>query len=379
MIYFKTLIFIYALFGNIFATKYLNILFFDLIILGILLVSIPCSYILKRNIIKYFFLLLLIIFSLSIIFFIEEEKAKVKDFIVYSKIFFYLIYSVIISCSKLHFSANTFISVYKFIVILFFCEYLITQCLGINHKYRPSLFVENNFELIFLLILYIVSEQVFNFKNTKYSILVCFSVFLSMSISGLVAYLFYQTYKIFFYEKKICFSIFIIITSFVSIIGLFIVRFNTLEFSNYSSIDRVLFFTIFIDEFKNDYVFPLLIGKDFMTPLSYENAVHLDFYTRLFSDIDNHLVYSVIFHALNLRIVYDFGLVGIIFVYFTLFKVQMNCGADTKLSLLICLIILLSGLSVSSLNSSIIMLSFIVLLLSLKSSKYYVYPIKKIV
>ena len=158
---------------------------------------------------------------------------------------------------------------------------------------------------------------------------------------------------------------------------LFTLRYKNSHLSDFSSIDRIMFFNIFLDEISNNYFSNLLVGKDFMTPLSYQNAVHLEFYTRLFSDIDKHLVYSVIFHALNLRLIYDFGLLGILFVYLTIYKIQNLAGADCKLSSLICSILFLSGLSVSSFNSSIIMLSFIILLLSLKSHYNNVFLVKK--
>lgn len=180
-----------------------------------------------------------------------------------------------------------------------------------------------------------------------------------------------------FYQKKYFFSLIVGILSFILVSILIIFRYNNLDLIDYSSIDRVMFFNIFLDELNNDLLGNLLIGKDFMTPLSYQNAVHLEFYSRLFSNIDTHLVYSVIFHALNLRIIYDFGLSGILFVYLTIYNIQNLAGADCKLSTLICFVLFLSGLSVSSLNSSIIMLSYIILLISIKSKNSNVFFIKK--
>lgn len=352
-------------------------LLLDLFIFAVITISFPYSYSFKKGIYKYLLLILFFISYLLTLYFTNSENIKFKDFLVYSKILFYLLFSIMLASSKLKFSIYCYLKIYKFIVLLFFSEYLITQCLGINHKFRPNLFVENNFEIIFLIILQITSELIFNFKCKKYSIMVCLTVFLSMSISGVASYLFYLFYKNLFFNKKYFLSIMTVIISFILVSILFSFRYNNLDYSDYSSIDRIMFFNIFLDELSNDYFWSLLIGKDFMTPLSYQNAVHLEFYSRLFSNIDIHLVYSVIFHALNLRLIYDFGLLGVLFVYLAIFEILKSAGADCKISVLICSILFLSGFSVSSLNSSIIMLGFIILLLSIKFQNNNVFFNKK--
>ena len=100
--------------------------------------------------------------------------------------------------SKLKFSICSYLKIYKFIVLLFFSEYLITQCLGINLNSRPNLFVENNFEIIFLIILLIISELIFNFKSRKYSMMVFLTVFLNVDI--------WVSSYLFFLFIKLCFS-----------------------------------------------------------------------------------------------------------------------------------------------------------------------------
>lgn len=177
MIFFKIFIVLYVSACNFLSLKYFNILLFDLLIFTILAITFPYINSIKKGIYIYLLLTLLVISYLLTLYFTCQENAKFKDFLVYSKIFYYLLFSILISSSKINFSVYSYIKIYKFIVLIFFSEYLITQCLGINLKHRPSLFVENNFEIIFLIILYIISEQIFNLKSRKYSIMVCFSVF----------------------------------------------------------------------------------------------------------------------------------------------------------------------------------------------------------
>ena len=182
----------YVFIGNFISLKYFNILLIDLFMLAIITVTLPYSYSIKKSIYNYILLILFFISYLLTLYFTYHENIKFKDFLVYSKILYYLLFSIIISCSKLKFSICSYLKIYKFIVLLFFSEYLITQCLGINHKFRPSLLVENNFEIIFLILLHIISELIFNFKSRKYSMMVCLTVFLSMSISGIASYLFFS-------------------------------------------------------------------------------------------------------------------------------------------------------------------------------------------
>jgi hypothetical protein len=111
-------------------------------------------------------------------------------------------------------------------------------------------------------------------------------------------------------------------------------------------------------------------GSKFITPLPSSACQALSFYEQLFSRSGSGQCYSVILHSFWLRIIYDFGLTGVLFVFFVFFSILKtnSYGHIERNSLLVTMV--LNGLSVSSFNSIFMVLSFFILARERRNEKH---------
>ncbi|WP_229770959.1 hypothetical protein [Campylobacter portucalensis] len=238
-----------------------------------------------------------------------------------------------------------------------FIKYFYCVILGIN--LRPGIFAENNFELMFILILfyleYILLDNKINLLNTF--LLVCIFI-LSGSRSGIASlgFLFFMMYGFKFDEKFLIRFSFIILI-FAASIFIFIERGQTI-----AQIDRFKFLMLFLYDIRDWNLMDFLLGSSgALKPLSDFTCNKLFFY-ELFSHKSDEICYSVAYHSYILRAIFDHGLIGLLFIcVFYLYILKLS-----KFSILQCLnilgVILLNSLSVSAFNNVFVIMAVIFLL-----------------
>jgi hypothetical protein len=151
------------------------------------------------------------------------------------------------------------------------------------------------------------------------------------------------------------------------IYGIFYV-FNSRSQNN-QSIDRIYFLQIFISEMQNKNWFEWIMGSLRITSISNDGCYALKFYQTLFADQINLSCYSVVFHSFILRLLYDFGLIGLLMSSILIFSILRN-QIGKKLSITLLLISLINGASVSGINNVYVM--FPILLAMIVKNKYNV-------
>lgn len=293
------------------------------------------------------FLLCLLYLLLSFCYAVLLKGANVFDFLMIYKFFIYAIFFSFL-INKRFLTVKQFLWFYEFLIGVFFIKYFVS--LFIFKNPRPILFYENNYELMFLSLLfymyYIVEKKV----GFTHQFLLSAIFLMSGSKSGLLILLFIL--GIVNYQVLIK-RIYIIIPTFVlliiSIVTIFKQRMGgTIDIEK---IDRFKFLMVFVDEIREWSIINYLFGADRITALSAEACDKLGYYQSLFSYSGDGSCYSVIFHSYILRAIYDHGIIGLILISVFVYFVVTLSGFERKQALVVVGIALLNGLSVSSFNS----------------------------
>lgn len=278
-------------------------------------------------------------FFLSIYFF----YVPISDFIIGNKFIIYLFVLVMmIGCQK--FDIKYYERFYNILLIAFLFKYIAWSLLVNN---RPGLFAENNFELMFLLLyslgLYSTKGSLSGGQFFLFGLIFILSMSRS-AIATLIAIMFILSFR----GISVKSFLYLFFATAVSAVSAFFVlaRFS----GGLESIDRFVFFQQFIFSIGSWNWYNFIFGTIIQEPLPTFVCNNLSFYETLFSDYDSNICYSVIFHSFVLRLVYDFGLLGLLIVMLLLFYVIRSMHSP-KVALCGCVIILLNGFSVSSLNS----------------------------
>ncbi|RLL47436.1 hypothetical protein D9K79_06495 [Acinetobacter cumulans] len=287
--------------------------------------------------------------------YINDPGVNYYDFLLIYKFFIYLIL-MSFWVGKDVFCKKDLIDFQKKIIFIFLFFYFLQKVvLGVN---RPQVFGENNFELVLLLILFYISNAYKNNSNFLYIFSMGLVVLLSASRSAAIMYL----VSVFFIllSNKVGFkTIFVLIFSILSVflaVGLFIQR---LDGGDLSSIDRINMFNELAYITNGWGYINWFFGAPRISPLPQEVCNSLSFYESLFSYKQDGTCYSVILHAFNMRVIYDHGLFVVLFIFLYLLRILHDLDKKTKI--LIFLIIVLTGFSVSSLNSVFLAISLSIL------------------
>lgn len=289
----------------------------------------------------------------SYIYAVVYMKAHLLDFMLIYKSFIYILIIVIVINKKiLH--KTLLLKFIKVIFWIFFIKYSITHILSSNP--RPIVYVENNFELMFLCVLYLIRYNLTKKANLSYLLFLGIIVILSLSRSALLIYglvAAYYTYNTDIKYKKLIF----IIGSISFILGasiLFLSRSATIE-----DIDRFKFALVFIKEIQNWNIFNYILGSPRITPLSDDGCNFFRAWPVLFSKSGDGTCYSVVFHSYILRVIFDHGILGFICLVYLVYKIMQISNIDRLLIWTIIGIFLINGLSVSSFNSTFFPISII--------------------
>lgn len=299
------------------------------------------------------FIYLLYTFIKGIIF----DKINIFDYIIAYKAFFY-IFILSFFIKKDIYSKEFLFKLLRMLLIFFFIKYFVSVATKI--ELRPGVFTENNFELMFILILfyleYILLNKKINLLNTF--LLVCIFI-LSGSRSGIatLGFLFFMMYA-FKLDKKILIRLIFVVLIFAIIIFIFMQRGQVI-----TSTDRFRFFMFFLYDIKDWGLINFLFGSNgVLVPLSDFTCNELSYYDSLFSHKGDGSCYSVIYHSYILRAVYDHGLAGLFFICTFYFYALKISKFSTWQSLTILGIILLNSLSVSAFNNVFIIVAIIFVL-----------------
>lgn len=288
---------------------------------------------------------------------------RIIDFVLTNKSIYYLMLLIPIARLKILDSSMARFLFY-FISVCFFLKY---SALHLEGNTRPLLFTENNFEIIFYLFIYysyyLSSNRVYNWYDI-------FGVFLitmlTGSRSGLACFVFLY-FAISFKKLDLKFVLSAVTGCFL-LLFVSVVFYERLGDSSISNIDRVVFFNLWLTEWSSVDLVEKLFGFFNLHPLSQATCNYLNYYHLLFSHEDSSMCYSVILHSYNLRAMLDYGLLGTIFVYTTLYHI-VKYRRTKRDATIVTIIFVLNGMSVSALSSTIIIFGLILILLNKDSLK----------
>lgn len=290
-------------------------------------------------------LLIAVIYTLgSAIYAVSVKGTHPLDFALAFKSFYYLIL-LIPFCGKEIFRPQDISRLNKFVLRLFFVIYAIKR-FGLGDD-RPTVLVENNFELIFLSLVfyanYLGTKRIDAFDTVAFIAIVA----MSGSRSSAVAAALVLGFCIDFSKLKAKDILAAIAFGIVALAAVYI--FISRTPSGLSETDRVRFFNYFLSSTEEWTLTDFIFGAPRITPLPEAACAALSFYQKLFSYSGDGKCYSVIFHSFNLRVIYDHGIAGALFLYGAVWAILYRHSVRTKACVI--LVILATGMSISALNN----------------------------
>jgi hypothetical protein len=234
---------------------------------------------------------------------------------------------------------------------------------AVGFSARPGLFTENNFELFLLFGLVIVVYERGYQKNFWFFSTLMLVVFLSGSRSGatgLLVLLLYIATRSQIRTKLIQYLI-LLSVSFGAVVALLIFQARGI---NLETIDRINFLSRFLIETSSWSISEWLFGAPPLTQMSYETCGYLSFYGTLLSSAGDGTCYSVILHSQILRLVFDFGLAGLILCFGLLYFILRSSGMTWQPALALFALALTNSFSVSGPNNVYVVLPILAALIT---------------
>lgn len=343
-------------------------LFLDILVVTILASSISNLKMININIFLIF-IFVSIYLGISFISSFVYNKDLFIDFFLAYKLYFYLFFLLISSFKKV-FSKEFFYTLYRFLLWSLNVKYIIS--IIFFSIYRPGLFTENNYEILSISIFFIFNLNINKHLFSKSDIFMyILSVSMSASRSGFIILIliFFINWKtisnlINFPKYKFLFILTLPFFIFTFLIVIF-------RFSNISSIDRVQFFYVFLDEFNNFSFFEKLFGPARLTTLKSDSLNQLSHFVQynMASHKDSSLAYPFILTPFIFRTLLTHGIIFSILSIYIMYKLLIYNSIPHKVSLQIILITLFNGFSVSGFQSVFFFLPF--LLICFSKSNYY--------
>lgn len=272
------------------------------------------------------------------------KDKNILDFIMIYKFTIYIALLLPFSNITL-FDGLTLHKLMRLTLILFSLVYFLKFLLG-NH--RPTFFIENNFEIMFLCFLFFANHIINKRSENIYIFLLLFITIISGSRSGvilaLITVLFCIDIKEIIKQKNIILPFSAIVGAF----GAYFVFINRTE-GGLEETDRYRFFQYFLDSIQDWTFVDYILGAERITKLPNYVCSNLAFYEKLLSFENNGTCYSVIFHSFNMRILFDHGIIVIFILFYFLNLILKN--RTTKEKIFVFLLLIINGMSVSSINS----------------------------
>ncbi|WP_404393196.1 hypothetical protein [Pseudoalteromonas phenolica] len=256
-------------------------------------------------------------------------------------------------------SVEYFSKGFLFLMGFFLVKYSMAHIMGDR---RPPLYTENNFEMCFLSVLYLV--YVFFGKSNGWKfILFSLVIVLSGSRSAILClvliylYQFRPFYKINLIQLLKLGALFVI-----GSLALLIIM-SRMTSGGLEGVDRYVFFMVFVENLSGWGLKELLLGNSPLTPLTPASCEQLSYYQSLFSRVSDGVCYPLILHLFWLRVFLEHGLLVILILCILTICILKSKGFDNRAAFFTLGIISVNGLSVSAFSSSIIFFSLIVIVL----------------
>ncbi len=285
-------------------------------------------------------------FFISLIYSTLYKSDHILDFLLSYKAFVYFLI-IFFSLNKEMGTKKGFLYFYYMLLAFFFLKY--TLSVGLSLNIRPVVYRENNFELLFVVLLFYLRHiLVGRVKGVEWFIMTAI-LLLSLSRSAIPLYLIVTCAIIFerlSIKKIIIFMPFIFVLVFSFILILLNRPGGGLE-----NIDRLVFLQVYMSEIQNMSLMNFLFGVERISPLSPESCQRLGFYKELFSYNNDGTCYSVILHSFVLRALYDHGFIMFIIILYVTYYLLRRARYSFRESFVVVLVVCLNGLSVSSFNS----------------------------
>jgi hypothetical protein len=352
-------VFIYSKVNHLASGVHYNLLPSNLIFEGLMLLffltSLFCC-VNKKYVIISYLSAIYFFYGLSC-FLLIENPGRLSDLLLIFKPFAYVC-MLSVFYGKNIFSKKYLDQLYIFVVIAFLFKYLMS--IFVFDISRPGVFTENNFELMLVAFLFLATYDVDReFESKSYLLLVlvtCFS-FSRSAVLFVFLMFFFIKFKGFLRNKLVSHLCLLFLVSIVLVVFL-----SRLGDSGIESVDRYVFLIHFIREMSNGGIVVWLFGNPPMTNVSFETASALEYYYLVFSDHDNLIAFSPIFNSFILRMIFDHGIVGLSLIICFCYIIVKRSTFSRRISLSVCAILLINGLSVSSFQSVYFLLGIFVLM-----------------
>ncbi|MBL4799497.1 MAG: hypothetical protein JKY50_19000 [Oleispira sp.] len=247
-------------------------------------------------------------------------------------------------------SSESYSTFFFYLVVVMTLVYLVKIIL--LGSSRPTLYSENNYEIPSILIAYSIF-QTLNKKDTSFrgkvtTYLSYFLAILSLSKSAVIEAVFvYLKIKM---NRPTATNILILLFSVP--LGLLLIYAVFSLRSTEGVVDRLQFLVVFLDLVQDFSFQETMLGKGLANELPFSSCMQLKFWaSRMFSDYS--YCNSTAFFSFQLKVFYDFGLIGLLlclgtWCYFLVRYYGVGLGTTIFLIMFLC------SLSVSGFNNSII-------------------------
>jgi hypothetical protein len=294
--------------------------------------------------------------GLSYIYAVGFHDANNYDFLLIYKSFVYLFFLSFLVGKRL----MTYVTTDRLLIVLmslFAMKYLFA--IIIKHEERPILYMENNFELMFVYALYLVRYTVN--KEKFLWLLGCAGIItlLSLSRSSLLMYSVLVLFVIYDSFKK---TRVFIIPGAIMVLGVVVYLIFSTRSSSLEDVDRYRFMLVWWTQVKDWTLFEWLFGAPRISRLSDSACSYMNYFVAMFSRSGDGTCYSVVLHSFLLRVIYDHGLVALFFIIYACAKFLVKSGVRKDVTLVFISIVVINGLSVSSFNNLFFAISMVFLM-----------------
>lgn len=305
----------------------------------------------------YIFIILGIYLFYSFLHLVLDDTINAIDFLTAYMSFIYL-FILLFFINKQFFSIESFNKLFFIILLIASFKYGYSVMMGFTT--RPGVFGENNFEILFFILLYI-SYHANNIKiEKKFLFFMLLIVLLSGSRSGIAIFV-AVTFILYFNLKSLKLKYLLYYVGAILICLFFIdMFFSRTPANGIEGIDRYIFYLHFLDEIKDWNFFQYIFGNPILTPLSTETCNDLRYYQSLFSNKNDGSCYSVVLHSFILRLILDHGILGFVFLFYSINYILKISYYSFKHRIAILSALILNGISVSSFNNILIIIGMII-------------------
>ncbi len=295
---------------------------------------------------KIFLAMFLLLYILAgVVLAVVIRKANFLDFFQAYKSFWYLLLLIPISGARF-LSESDIIRLNRFLLTLFLVIYSVKKFyLGID---RPIVLTENNFELLLVCMVFYLACLARDRIHIGEMLALGAIVFISGSRSSALCFAIVIAFLLVRgrLRRRDLLAIGGLVAAVIMGAILFQLRAGA---GGVENIDRVRFFFVFTEAISNWHWWNYLIGEPRITPLPQWACNQLSAYRGLFSYRNDGTCYSVILHSFNMRVIYDHGVIGLLFIVGAMWRMMDHVPSRVRLCFIVLLIA--NGLSVSAINS----------------------------